>query len=484
MRASAVTHRTRTQRGRTVAARRRRRLGAPGSVPRAAAVTVALTMLVPRAPLAQTLTLPTVRMGGPLVAEVRFLDLIRSLRAELAADTVKLVAAARDTARVRLTRWDEKLDSVRFAVIDDDRFDRVVARCNRARRDHRACTRTDTLVALAGKDLSSDDPFVLELHQIFTEWLKAARQAERARQGKTSAQLPDSEIVVEQPEIGEGTVRRLMYGPRSDRTLSAERQLRVDSLTRLAVGLVILRKFDTRDGVLPVHSHAQAEVFWGQQGVSPLNVGAIAGSRGTAVAYTEIAAPIFHFARLSLGTTIAASDVKDSPAPAAGAPPDPNRTASRLDTAAAVQRLLTGGGLLNVGAAVVLLHSSGRQGQLSLTLLGVPRLGLLAPKVGATTVDSTSLVLDGGLELHGKVLDLLSGVGLVGQVRWAHARGARDFGRSLGLAANHLTYATTSLGFVFNRQYMLTGSRAFGGPRAVRRPDWTLGLTLVRMPTL
>jgi hypothetical protein len=74
-------------------------------------------------------------------------------------------------------------------------------------------------------------------------------------------------------------------------------------------------------------------------------------------------------------------------------------------------------------------------------------------------------------------------VGVVTQVRWANARGSRNFVESLGLPGKHnVTYATASFGFLFGKQYLITASRGIGGPAAIRRSPWQVGLTVVRLP--
>jgi hypothetical protein len=44
--------------------------------------------------------------------------------------------------------------------------------------------------------------------------------------------------------------------------------------------------------------------------------------------------------------------------------------------------------------------------------------------------------------------------------------------------------ARLGFGLAFDRRYMVTFSRVVAGPRAIRTPHWTVGLTAVRLPTL
>ena len=438
-----------------------------------------------RSAAAQALTLPTVRLGGPPVEEIRFYQLLGRVRDELQSDTGSL--------KERAARWRTRLDSLTFAALADDQGDALRDNCGvkPPEKKSRCPKDTDSLRALAGDDYATDDPNLRRLYKLLDAHVVAARRQYQERKdsgappplgarrwwGLRSRAPLDS---VPMPYLRERDVLRLMYELRTEPTLSTERKLRVDSLTRLATVLVIRRKFDTRDGVLPVRSHAQAEVFWGQQGVSPLNVGAVAGRRGSALAYTEIAAPLLHAVRTSLSAVVSASDVKNNTS-AGGTPGSP---ASRLDSTGAIQRLLTAGGQVNLALALPLFHGALAHNAASLTLLAVPRVGFNSPAFGATRVDSSTTVLDAGAEVHAKWLDIIDGAGLVGQVRWAHATGTRNFGREVGVGKNRFNYATATLGFVFGRQYVLTGSRPFGGAKAIRSTDWTFGLTLVRMPNL
>jgi hypothetical protein len=73
---------------------------------------------------------------------------------------------------------------------------------------------------------------------------------------------------------------------------------------------------------------------------------------------------------------------------------------------------------------------------------------------------------------------------VIGQARYALATGSRRFGDNLGLASDRVRYATAGFGLAFDRRYMVTFSRVVAGPRAIRTPHWTVGLTAVRLPTL
>lgn len=435
-----------------------------------------------RAVSAQAVTLPTVRLGGPPVEEQRFFRVVRALRAELAPDTLRLkdelaraasapalrsadtaataratrdtvaLALALDRARLRTPRYGPKLDSLVLAALDGDQPDLL----------DRARTHEETLRALAGDKYDLEDPTVGALYAALTIY---ARDTRARSAGAGAERVPI-------PRIRERDARRLLRGARNDPTLTAEQQAQVDTLTRLAVALIILRKFDERDGFAPVRNRAQAEVFWAQQGLAPLSVGAIAASQNSSVAFTELAAPILHFLRVSVNAVLAAK--KD----------DAAKPATAADNEAAVQRLATGGGLVNLAFAWPAVHFQDAPNEKSVSLLVVPRLGFTSPQLGAQQADSTTLNLDSGVELHGKFLDLAGGVGLVGQVRWAYAVGSRRFGESLGLSSDRVGYATAAFGFAFARRYMVTFSRVVGGPRVIRKPDWTVGLTAVRMPTL
>jgi hypothetical protein len=421
---------------------------------------------------AQVVTLPTVRIGGPPEEERAFFRIVDEIRREFTPDTAAMDSEQRSRARDEIARVEVKLDSLLLAAINDDQGDEL----------RQARSREDTLRALAYDKYDVDDPVVTRLYQALTTYGRAQREynlSSRRASAPPAAAVIDT-ATVPPPALRERDARRLLRGARRDPTLPAARAAKIDSLTQLAVALIILRKFDERDGWFPVQSRPQAEVFWGQQGLAPLNVGAIAGSESGGVAFTEIAAPILHFLRVSVNAVIASSDSDEDGEQSGGGngtgAPAPNNEA-------AVKRLTTGGGLVNLAFAYPIFHGSQMNGDAALTTLFVPRVGVTAPALGATAEDSATLALDSGLELHGKFLDLAGGVGLTGQFRWAYALGSRKFGDALGLASDHLTYATVAFGFVFGRQYMLTLSRPIAGPGPVRKTDWTIGVTAVRMPT-
>jgi hypothetical protein len=434
-------------------------------VPHAAVVAlVALQTIGVRPIAAQAFTLPTVRVGEPPTEERMFFGYVRALRRLIAPDTTKLPtdSAARATALTRARYFGPKLDSLLLAAIDGDQPDSLV----------KARTRADTLRGLAGEKYDTIDVNVLLLDSALQRYVRRQREL-----GATGV-VPAARVGrIEVPAIRERDARRLLRGTRQLDGLSAAQRDSIDTLTRLAVALIIFRKFDERDGLFPVHSHAQAEVFWGQRGFAPLNVGVVAASPAGGVAYTEIASPIVQFLRMSLGAVVAQNTDKNL-AGLTGA----DLAKARDDVQkAALQQFLSGGGLVNLAAAWPAFHGPGEGRERALTLLLVPRLGFTAPKVG-TLKDSTALALDNGVELHAKLLDLLSAAGLTGQIRWGYAVGSRGWGEPLGLARNRLTYATAGFGFAFTRQYQVTFSRMVAGPKSLRRPSWTIGLTTVRLP--
>jgi hypothetical protein len=145
---------------------------------------------------------------------------------------------------------------------------------------------------------------------------------------------------------------------------------------------------------------------------------------------------------------------------------------------------LTGGGLFNISFAYPVLYKDWLNGATDVMLLAVPRFGMTAPILGATSADSATINLDAGLELHAKLLDFEDGVGVVTQIRWANARGSRNFVSTLGLPNKHaLNYATASVGFLFGKQYLVSASKPFGGPKVIRNTPWQVGLTIIRLPS-
>ncbi len=81
-----------------------------------------------------------------------------------------------------------------------------------------------------------------------------------------------------------------------------------------------------------------------------------------------------------------------------------------------------------------------------------------------------------------KAVDLTDGVGLIAQIRGASAHGPEAFISSIGVPdRSRIQYLSGSFGFLFGKQYLLTASRAFMGPRTLRDAPWQIGLTGVRL---
>ena len=452
---------------------------------------------------AQPITLPTVRIGGPTQEERAFFRILQVVRPRLAPDTARLAA---DTLRVATSketvvrdllpmarqallhgdtltrRFGPKLHQLVLAAIDPDqrraleliawdppRPGTADSADAKAARDRRAAT----LVALASDKYDTTDVPVHALYDALV-WYAASDSASR-RPRHPDGPLKDHLLP---PHVRERDPGRIMRSARELPWLTPVEIGNIDDLTQLAVALVIFRKIEDRRGWFPVGDRAQAEIFWGQRGFAPLNVGAVAVNPSGGVAYTELAAPMLQSFRLSLSAVVTQGSVDST----FGLTGQALRDAQDRSHRAALQRFLTGGGLVNLAAAYPITHHGPHQArEIAVTSLFVPRLGFTAPKLG-TGQDTSTLVFDPGFELHGKVLDLAGAVGVTGQLRYGVAIGTRGWGRTVGLAHDKTGYATAGFGFVFASQYQLTFARPIAGPKPMRNPQWTVGLTAVRLP--
>jgi hypothetical protein len=474
------------------------------------AAAVALQISVASA-AAQTVTLPTVRAFGPGPEEAMLQRLVHEMREDYVKDTITLHGTAasteRDQARNHALRVLGRLDALLLAGVTHKQFNELLS----------AKDSTDSLLVLAGERHLPDDPLPRDILQAIRTVsddqtacfaLGAITHARLTMQG-----YQEVKALVEQIRVGVGDsadvrrrhvnvacvveemqerapARSLAAAVAHERTANRpQRAMKLDTLMRAATAVVILRKLSTRT-LAPVTSREQAAAFWRQRGIAPLNVGSVAGSGKSGVAFTELASPLLQVVRVSVNAVLAAE--KKEKATGTAATPAARQTAEVSARAIAaepekpsaeIQRLLTGGGLFNVNFAWPALFRDWNDGSVDVMGLVVPRFGLTAPVLGASSVDTTTLNADLGLELHGKVLDLIDGVGTVAQFRWAYATGARGYMESLGVSGHGVTYLTASFGFLFGRQYLVTASRALGGPKMIRQMPWQVGVTVVRLPT-
>ena len=256
-----------------------------------------------------------------------------------------------------------------------------------------------------------------------------------------------------------------------------KRAAKLDTLMRAATAVVIQRKLVERHW-FPVMSSAEAEAFWRQRGWAPLNVGSLSGTGASGVVFTELASPLLQAWRVSVNAVLVANSGTSTTPPPTGATTTPASDPTTPEQRN-IARLLAGGGLFNVSFTWPIASISWRSIGSDVMWLFAPRFGVTAPVLGSSGIDSSTVNADVGMELHAKVLDAEHGAGVVVQTRLATAAGSRDFVRSVGVTGRYVTYATTSVGFLFCTKYLLTASKAWGGPRVIAKQPWQTGITVV-----
>jgi hypothetical protein len=463
---------------------------------------------------AQGITLPTVRAFGPGPEEALMLSLVRELTVKYRVDSATTPPSG-DPARVtRAIQALRRLDVImlasitenqRQALAETDIASNQAAALNILAGDqHVANDPTPRGLLAAYQRIASDSETCAQLGAEARAKANAAAYrvvfsatqrrlirdtlSRRVSVARTLCALPPDELREREPSRQFSAIKTdEVMADRVDRVAS------LDSLIRLATAVVIRRKLAGQHFFV-LRSREQAAAFWRQQGFAPLNVGSITGSRESGTAFTELASPLVHFLRASLNAVLSAEKPTapaTAPAAATGAMRwlgNRKAAASAAGVAdekstAAIQRLLTGGGLVNIGFAYPLFYAGDGSGTFHAMLLAAPRFGLTAPILGVTANDTTSVSMDAGIELHLKMFDANNGAGLVSQVRVAQARGSSGYITSLGVPdRDHFTYLTGSVGFAFSKQYMLTASRVIGGPSLLRKTPWQIGLTILRTP--
>ncbi|MCU0626825.1 MAG: hypothetical protein MUF21_10150 [Gemmatimonadaceae bacterium] len=470
-------------------------------VPLATALTLLVAAQAPAHLDAQGITLPTIRTFGSKPEERLMFRLIRQLRPQYDSLAAGTDAADRDLAKAMLRR----LRLLEIASLSQRQIDEF----------REASLESEQLQVLAGSRYMPDDPVPRQLRQTLLQLFSEVRRAtdaacqtsdRSAKARSDSAQNAVANFLAVRiaavtssgvcPEDSTSTPAARQWpanlasvaatasrerDPALFVSAAIERELgtggdpvraaKLDTLARAATAVIVARKIGRWHGVLPLTSREQAAAFWRQRGWSPLNVGSLTGSSRAGATFTELASPLLKAARVSVNAILAAGRDPATTTPPAGTPrPSPE-----------LQRFLAGGGLFNVSFAYPLYYQGWKERTVDVMLIAVPRFGATAPVLGATADDTRSLSADAGLELHAKMVDPVDGVGIVTQLRWGNARGSRAFVESLGIGGKHtVSYATAAVGFQFARQYMITASRAFGGPRAIRTAPWQVGLSIFR----
>jgi hypothetical protein len=451
---------------------------------------IAFALAAASAPLcAQGITLPTVRSFGAGPEEAVLYRVVREVRMLL--DT----AFGGDSVNMRKVVAQRRLNVLMLASLTARQYDGLL----------RARGKEDALVVLAGSRYKPDDLvplLLLDAVNSVSDDPSACAGFGDAEQTSifnalTQRRLPSkNRLPVEGNfrlscalrEIEEREPSRALSGLLSEPPIASRPTLlaKLDTLMRVGTAVVIRRKLETRL-FAPIRGREQAAAFWRQRGSSPLNVGSITGSSRSGVAFTELASPLLQAVRMSVNAVLAADKASTESQAANTTPaaqvqtPTPTRATGLAGSESSVQRLLSGGGLVNISLAWPVLYRGAGEGAIDAMLLLVPRFGVTAPVLGATGDDATTVSMDLGVELHTKVLDIKDGSGIVGQVRVANARGANGFVASLGIPDKRsVTYATASVGFLFGKEYMITVSKAFAGPAPIRRPPFQVGLTVLR----
>jgi hypothetical protein len=320
----------------------------------------------------------------------------------------------------------------------------------RLQRDSTSPAKTDSILRKYYPDVEGDSLGSGLLHSLAS-----------TRLGSNTSE-PDE---VHEYETGE-LIRRVKLSNKDDYHFRAD----LDTLSMLARAVVIERKLRMRH-FFPVRGHSQAEMFWGQSGMSALNIGFIAGTGSQGVAYTELASPLLHFVRISVNGVLAAAKEHGSDSAA--------ETAESGSDEATVMRFINGGGVMNIAAAAPVLYLSAWHGKSALMLLAHPRIGGTIPALGASERDST-LIYDAGMEMHALTVDPESKTGLFLQVRSAFAGGTGQFAELLGTDRSHFVYTTLTAGLSLGDRYVINAARVMVGPRSLRTRGWQLGITALR----
>jgi hypothetical protein len=252
----------------------------------------------------------------------------------------------------------------------------------------------------------------------------------------------------------------------------------LDTLGRTALAVVLER--ETSTWWFPVRSTAQGEVFWKQQGWSPLNIASINAGKTSTAAFTELASPLLNGVRLSLSSVVAAG--KSSNANAQGASTAAGAAAAAATTGdeSAVSQFLSGGGQANIGAAWPLLARRWEQGDVASIFFIAPRVGGTLTTVGTVQQDPSAFV-DPGLEWHGAWVDGGQGTGLFLQSRASYAIGGKSFLDGMG-ASHNFWYGTFAGGLMFGGKFLITANRVLGGPSSLLQSKWQIGVTTTRGP--
>jgi hypothetical protein len=297
--------------------------------------------------------------------------------------------------------------------------------------------------------------------------------------GDTSRMTADSVREVREMET-HTILEDFRHIERNDPTRLAQ----LDTLERVSRAVVIRRKISSR-ALAPVHSREQALAFWRQPAFSTLNIGAISGNGDKGAAFTEIASPFLHFLRVSFNTVLSV-EKKENAAPTGATPGTTQSTqasttkASEPPSVAAINRFVNGGGLFNVAFAWPAAHVGLENGVADGILLIVPRFGATLPALGASQRDST-LLWDGGVEMHLKSVDFIDQVGVFLQTRAAYAGGSGSFAKLLGVTdRSTFGYATFSAGISLGGKYLISAGRTVSGPSSLRSLGWQVGVTALR----
>lgn len=458
---------------------------------------------------AQSVTLPTLRTFGPRPEEIGLFRLAADLRAIYGADTIAGAGKAGASATARAA------DSVARSTLRRVNLMVLASVTDQQIRRLEGVSKADSLVIIAGERHVASDLVPVEIRRALAavaddeelcgflsdEASQRLRQDAEKRTGIRLLSIPaergDSiKRTATRTNVScgmslalqERLPARLAAGLRiSERR--AEISAKLDTLARFATAVVIRRKISgegrTRYGMFPLTNRPQAEAFWQQRGLAPLNVGSISGSGSSGVVYTELVSPLLQAVRVSVNAVLVAEEQAE-------APPAETPAVRTVGLAVAdgdqepspnVKRLLGGGGLLNINFAWPLHYIGNDDRSIDLVTLLAPRLGLTAPVFGAATGNGENLNADLGIEIHAKAFDLVDGVGAIFQTRGGYVRGNGDYVKSLGVSRSAVAYGTISLGFVFDRQYMITASKAVFGPTVITKAPWQVGVTIVRLPS-
>jgi hypothetical protein len=175
--------------------------------------------------------------------------------------------------------------------------------------------------------------------------------------------------------------------------------------------------------VFNVKNSKEAEVFFGEKGLSTLRYSQLSGDLSSGSATVEILNDILWVGRFAFGGTVSASKSDKN---------DTINSAQKLDTVNKIQTFFISGGNAYFNWAVPLIVIGDTSSSFRINGYFFPRLSLLLPLLGQST-EKVTANFNPALELHINIFTLKKMFNIFLQGRVGLVWGTYDFSQSLGL---------------------------------------------------